>query len=95
MVVVIIVGVAVGVTVSNKNKKSSSSNSSSSTGGSVVNQTDPNDPSTFTKDARLKHSFYGLAYTPNNALYPDCNGSQAEIIEDVQLMSQLTSVSPA
>lgn len=94
---VIAVGVAVGVTVSNNNKKkggSSNLSSSSSSNGTGVVQSDPNDPSSFTKDSRLKQSFYGLAYTPANTLYPDCNGALPDIIEDIQLMSQLTSVGP-
>lgn len=61
----VIIGVAVGVTVA-KNHKSSSSSSSS------VTKSDPNDPSNFSKDSRLKQSFYGLAYTPEGSQLPDC-----------------------
>jgi len=95
VIIVIAVGVGVGVGVSQSNKKSSNNLSSSNGGGNsangAVNQTNPSDPSTFEKDSRLKHSFYGLAYTPNNVQYPNCNGTLPDIIEDIQLMSQLTS----
>ncbi|OBZ72004.1 putative glucan endo-1,3-beta-glucosidase btgC [Grifola frondosa] len=84
-------GVAIGVTVSrNKSKTSSNLSSSSSGSASVVNQTNPNDPSTFQLDSRLKKSFYGLAYTPAGSQYPACGNSLADVIEDIQLISQLT-----
>ena len=41
----------------------------------MVNQTDPNDPSTFQLDSRLKKSFYGIAYTPEGSQLPDCGNS--------------------
>ncbi|KAJ3732528.1 glycoside hydrolase family 17 protein [Lentinula guzmanii] len=87
LAVLIGVGVALGVVLSKKN----SSSSSSSTSSSVVNQTDPNDPSTFQKDSRLKQSFYGLAYTPAGSQYPDCGNSLDDVITDIQLLSQLTT----
>ncbi|KAJ3764746.1 hypothetical protein FB446DRAFT_656166, partial [Lentinula raphanica] len=31
------------------------------------------DPSQFTKDSRLKQSFYRIAYTPQDSIYPNCN----------------------
>ena len=58
-----------------------------------MQQTDPNDPSTFKKDDRLKQSFYGLAYSPNGVIYPDCGAVLSDVITDIQLMSQLTKVS--
>ena len=68
---------AVGVVVS-KNHSSSSSNANveddDSTAG-VVNQTNPDDPSTFIKDPALKQSFYGIAYTPEGSQYPECGNS--------------------
>lgn len=72
--VLIIVGVAVGVTVTKKKPSSaaSSGGSGSSSPSSSVNQTNPNDPSTFVKDPNLKQSFYGLAYTPLNSQLPNC-----------------------
>jgi len=89
------------VSLSNKNKKSNPTNSNGSNSGnngsnnstSPVHQDDPNDPSTFTKDPNLKRSFYGMAYTPNGALYPSCNATIQDVITDVQIMSQLTKVS--
>jgi exo-beta-1,3-glucanase (GH17 family) len=96
------IGVGVGVAVShnhnnNSNKASSSSSGSgsgsgsgSNTNGSVVPQTDPNDPSTFIKDSRLHQVFYGLAYTPVGTQLPNCGATLADVITDVQLLSQLT-----
>ena len=87
LVVLIVAGVVIGVEVSkhNSSNKSSSSSSSSSNKTSsgnyavgpygVVQQTDPNDPSTFIKDDRLKQSFYGMAYTPENSQLPNCGNS--------------------
>jgi hypothetical protein len=105
------IGVGVGVAVShnhnnNSNKATSSSSGSgsgsgSNTNGSVVPQTDPNDPSTFIKDSRLHQVFYGLAYTPVGTQLPDCGatlgassatsyflrltGIAADVITDVQV----------
>ena len=69
----------------NSSKKSGSSSSSSgektSSGNyavgpyGVVQQTNPDDPSTFIKDDRLKQSFYGMAYTPENSQLPNCGNS--------------------
>ncbi|EKM58510.1 glycoside hydrolase family 17 protein [Phanerochaete carnosa HHB-10118-sp] len=99
----VVAGIVIGVVVSRNHKSSSSSSSSLSTGTStnssgtpagptgVVNQTDPNDPSTFVKDPNLKQSFYGIAYTPANSQLPNCGNSLSEVIEDIQLLSQLTS----
>jgi len=99
LLALIAIGVGVGVSVSNKNRKSNGTNSNSSNNGnsgssnttSPVQQSDPNDPSTFEKDPRLIKSFYGLAYEPNGVIYPNCNASLPEIITDMQLMSQLTT----
>ncbi|KAJ9104679.1 hypothetical protein QFC21_002177 [Naganishia friedmannii] len=49
------------------------------------------DASVFTKDARLKDSFYGFAYTPQNVLLPSCGASLSNITRDIQLLSQLTN----
>lgn len=87
LIVLIVAGVVIGVEVSkhNSSKTSSSSSSSSAKKNSngtyavgpygVVQQTDPNDPSTFIKDDNLKQSFYGMAYTPDNSQLPDCGNS--------------------
>lgn len=79
LIALIAAGVAVGVTVSKNNKSSTSSSSALSDSGNgttgAVNQTNPDDPSTFIKDPNLKHSFYGLAYTPAGSQLPDCGNS--------------------
>ena len=71
VIALVAVGVAVGVTVA-KNKSNNSSSSSSNSG---VVKSDPNDPSIFEKDDRLRQSFYALAYTPENSLFPYCGNS--------------------
>ena len=86
------------MSLSNKNKNNSSSSNSNNSGSSgngtnPVQQSDPNDPSTFQRDSRLKQSFYGLAYSPNGVIYPDCGAVLSDVITDIQLMSQLTQVS--
>ncbi|OCH93041.1 glycoside hydrolase [Obba rivulosa] len=95
LVILVAAGVIVGVLLSRKHSSSSSSssaNGATTVGPSgVVNQTNPNDPSTFVRDARLKHSFYGLAYTPAGSQLPECGNSLDQVIEDIQLISQLTS----
>lgn len=72
-------GVGVGVSHHSNSGKNRTSNGSSNPGstnnGSVVPQTDPNDPSTFVKDPRLKQVFYGLAYTPSGAIPPNCTST--------------------
>lgn len=85
----IVVGVVVGVVVSNNNKKPSNRSSSGSSGPSQVNQTDPNDPSTFVKDSRLKKSFWGLAYTPEGSLLPNC-GNSLSVLSDLPIRILLT-----
>lgn len=90
----IVIGVVVGVVVAHNVKKSPSSAAKSGSSGSnspqVVNQTNPNDPSTFVKDSRLKQSFYGIAYTPEGSQLPQCGNSLPDVIQDIQLLSQLT-----
>lgn len=85
LVGIVVIGVAVGITVS---KHKSSSDSSS---GSAVTQSNPNDPSSFKKDSRLIPSFYGLAYTPEGSQLPNCGNKLADVITDIQLLSQLTT----
>ncbi|KAH8117942.1 glycoside hydrolase family 17 protein [Phellopilus nigrolimitatus] len=72
-------------------KSSSASNLSNSNPNSTVQQTNPNDPSTFVKNSALKQSFYGMAYTPEGSQLPECGNSLADVITDIQLMSQLTT----
>ena len=76
---IIIIAVTVGVVVSKKGSKNlSSSSSSGASSNSPVKQTDPNDPSQFTKDSNLHQSFYGIAYTPVGSQLPDCGNSLGE-----------------
>jgi len=56
-----------------------------------VQQSNPGDPSSFIKNPALKQSFYGLAYTPYGSQLPTCNNSLADVITDIQLLSQLTT----
>lgn len=83
LLVLVIAGVGAGVGIS----KSRSSKKDSPAG---VVKSDHNDPSNFTKDSRLKKSFWGMCYTPTNTQYPTCGASQDSIIEDIQLISQLS-----
>jgi hypothetical protein len=75
-VAVVAIAVAVGVTVSNDHHKKSvvrTSNSSTPTSSSISpSQTSSSGPSSFTKDPRLKRSFYGLAYTPGECCVCVC-----------------------
>jgi hypothetical protein len=78
---IIIIAVTVGIVVANNSKKNSKNLSSSSSGpssNSPVKQTDPNDPSKFTKDSNLHQSLYGIAYTPVGSQLPDCGNSLGE-----------------
>lgn len=98
LIVIIAIAVGVGVAVSNNNKKHPSNKSTSNGNGnsaspvnsSVVPQTNPNDPSTFIKDPRLHQSFWGFAYSPAGSVLPNCTASLPDVIQDIQLMSQLT-----
>jgi len=86
VLIIVGVGVGVGLSVTNKNKtKSSSSNSGSSSGSG------PEGTSDFELDSRLHKSFYGMAYTPEGSLLPNCGNSLDAVIKDIQLISQLTT----
>ncbi|KAG8934950.1 hypothetical protein FRC02_008932 [Tulasnella sp. 418] len=100
LIVIIAIGVGVGVAVSNNNKKGSSSStgstSSGDTKGWVMSQNNvvkynPKDLSQFEKDTRLKKSLYGMAYMPEGAIMPACGATFEGVLEDVMLMSQLTT----
>ncbi|PWN37700.1 glycoside hydrolase [Meira miltonrushii] len=82
VLIAVIAGVAIGVSMHKK---------SSTDGALGVVQENGNDPSQFSKDPNLHQSFYGMCYTPLNAQYPACGDSQDAVIEDIQLMSQLTT----
>jgi exo-beta-1,3-glucanase (GH17 family) len=91
LLAIIAIGVGVGVSLSNKNKSNiSTSGGSGNNTNSPVQQSNPNDPSTFQKDSRLIQSFYGIAYSPNSVIYPACGAQLSDVITDIQLMSQLT-----
>lgn len=72
LAILAIIGIVVGVVVSQVRGNGSSSNSGSGSGSGseqsggdgTVNQTDPNDPSTFEKNPALHQSFWAMAYTP-------------------------------
>jgi len=75
--VVVAIGVGVGVGVSVSKKKSSSD--------AVNNAT------SFPKNSALKQSFWGIAYAPLGSQLPDCGATIDSVIEDIQLLSQLTT----
>ena len=79
------VGLGVGLT---RNSSNSSSNRSSTSASSSSSS----DPSDFTKDSNLKQVFYGIAYTPEGSQYPACGNNLTDVIKDIQLLSQLTTV---
>ncbi|KAF8076634.1 glycoside hydrolase family 17 protein [Lyophyllum atratum] len=89
LAILIAVGVAVGVTVSNNKNKDKAA--SSSGGKSPTDKPISGDPSIFTKDAKLHKSFYGMAYTPEGSLLPECGNTLENVIKDIQLLSQLTT----
>lgn len=57
----------------------------------VVPWNNNNDPSSFQKDANLKNAFWGVAYTPFGSQIPDCGSNLEAVIEDMQLISQITT----
>jgi hypothetical protein len=94
--ILIIIGVSLGVFFGTRNNKSSStdvtsSNNTINTSTAGVVQQTGSDPSQFAKDTKLKQSFYGVAYTMMDALYPACNEGLPSVIEDMQILSQLTT----
>ena len=46
---------------------------------------------TITPNPALKKSFWGMNYGPVNATYPWCGNTLGDVIEDIKLLSQLTS----
>lgn len=103
VVLLVVGGIAGGIAgwrVSANNKDNSASGTSSSSGSGKMQYIDgtakavkwnPQDPSQFEKDDRLKPIFYGLAYTPFNALEPWCGANLNNVTEDILLMSQMTT----
>jgi exo-beta-1,3-glucanase (GH17 family) len=95
LIALAVIGIAIGVTKSKNHKKSGLNTTSSSkppgSASNPSNQTNSTGPSSFTQDPRLIKSFYGLAYSPEGTQLPDCGGVLADVITDIQLMSQLTT----
>jgi hypothetical protein len=99
VLVVIGVAVGVTVAKNNKKSSNNSASSSSGAGSVVPQvsprrydvdhyfnelvKTNPNDPSTFVKNPQLQHSLYGIAYSPNGAIYPSM------LISALRLLCQL------
>lgn len=88
MLIAIAAGVGIAVSNSNKhNNANASSNGSSGQSNSGSNSTnpkggvtnsDPNDPSIFDKNPDFHKVFFGMAYTPNGGVMPDCGAKQGE-----------------
>jgi hypothetical protein len=95
--IIIIIGVGLGVFFGIRSSKISTTNVASSNDTNINTSTAGavqqlgSDPSQFVKDTKLKQSFYGIAYTMMDALYPDCNEGLPSVIEDMQILSQLTT----
>jgi len=71
---------------------SKNQNANSSAGYfNVVPWQDNNDPSSFKKDDNLKNAFWAVAYTPFGSQIPACGSNLEAVIEDIQMMSQLTT----
>ncbi|EAU84671.2 glucan 1,3 beta-glucosidase [Coprinopsis cinerea okayama7 len=90
------IGTAVGVIVTRNNSKDASTSSgkggSGSSGSDGPGKPSGNDPSVFELDPNLRKSFYGMAYTPHNALIDlGCANTLEGTIRDIQLLSQLTT----
>ncbi|KAF9243455.1 glycoside hydrolase family 17 protein [Melanogaster broomeanus] len=89
VVALAVAGITAGVVVSKRNANNTSSAASSPSG--VPAGTNPSTPANFTLNPALVQSFYGIAYTPLGSQLPDCGNSLDEVIEDIQLLSQLTT----
>ncbi|KAG2178474.1 hypothetical protein INT44_001626, partial [Umbelopsis vinacea] len=46
---------------------------------------------TIVKNGDLHQSFYGIGYTPSLTQYPQCGSTAEEVLEDIKVLSQLTS----
>jgi exo-beta-1,3-glucanase (GH17 family) len=85
----IIGGIVAGIAISASKKHTSSGSSGGSSGGN--SSKGGSDPSKFDKNPNLHNSFYGFAYTPLGAILPDCGANITGVIQDIQLLSQLTN----
>lgn len=99
-VLVVIAAIAVGVAVWKSNQSDSSSGGTTSgsssdmqyiDGTAMAVKSNPNDPSQFETNSAFTQSFWGIAYTPVGAIEPDCGATLANITEDIQILSQLTT----
>ncbi|KAG8800996.1 hypothetical protein FRC18_007905, partial [Serendipita sp. 400] len=105
LTLLIILAVVVGVVVGTRNSKNNDgtvvqsdgthgTNDTTSGGNgnsNSANDTITGDPSQFDKDPKLKQSFYGIAYTMMDSLYPNCNEKLSSVVQDMQILSQLTT----
>ncbi|KAF8340607.1 glycoside hydrolase superfamily [Cantharellus anzutake] len=57
----------------------------------AIGGTNSSDPSKFTTDPNLHNSFYGIAYTPTGAILPSCGATREAVINDIQILSQMTT----
>jgi exo-beta-1,3-glucanase (GH17 family) len=91
------IGIGVGVSLGTKHKPSTTTsvgnggNNGGKDNNGTTTQTNPNDPSQFTKNPNLSNSFYGFAYTPQGGTPPTCGATQQDVIQDIQLLSQVTT----
>jgi len=46
---------------------------------------------TIVPNSSLHRSFYGLGYTPSDTQYPQCGATQNAVLEDMKVLSQLTT----
>jgi hypothetical protein len=46
---------------------------------------------TIVKNGDLHQSFYGLGYTPSDTQYPQCGSTAEAVLEDIKVLSQLTT----
>jgi hypothetical protein len=95
LTLLIIIGVVLGVVLGTRGNGNSGGNTdnieqniNTSTAGAVQQGSDP---SQFVRNDTFHNSFYGVAYTMMDALYPNCNEGLPSVIEDMQLLSQLTT----
>jgi hypothetical protein len=89
LIIATIIGVAVGVPLSKK--RHNNSNNNIAAGNSPGNDTNSNgsgtlppanngpDPSVFTKNPNFHQSFYGIAYSPEGSLLPNCGNNLGQL----------------
>jgi hypothetical protein len=46
---------------------------------------------TIVKNENLHQSFYGIGYTPSDTQYPQCGSTAEAVLEDIKVLSQLTT----